>query len=167
MNPIALRWFLMMALSFIFMLLPFPQALSSMMPPWPLLVFFYTGMFWGMAWMWMPILLVGLMMDVMQVTVLGDHVLALTCGLWIMKLNPHLFRYCSMNKQMFWVGVVSMGYLMTLFLLESLHSASLSWQFFIQICFSACLSVMCWPGIKIAFDRVFTLANPALIKNKY
>jgi rod shape-determining protein MreD len=143
-----MNWMLVLALSFILTLLPLPHFLSPMMPTWSLLVLLYTVSVWGMSWSWVAILWVGLMLDVMQVSVLGEHVLALTLGLWMTKLVPKPFQYYSIDQQMFWVGMVCLVYQVTLFILNGIFRGALTWPLLIQMCVGVLLSVVLWPWIQ-------------------
>lgn len=142
------NWMLMLGLSFILTILPLPHFLSPMMPAWSLLVLLYTVSIWGASWSWIAILAVGLMLDVMQVGILGEHVLALTLGLWITKCVPKPFQFYSVDQQMFWVGLVCLVYQGTLFFLNGILRGALSLPLLIQLSVSVLLSVILWPWIQ-------------------
>lgn len=165
MNLMVLRWIFILGFIFIINLLPFPGFLHSIMPPWVLLFLFYTVMVWGMSWLWLLVLLIGLMLDVLQLSFLGEHVLSLTLSLWLTKLQINPLYNCSMNKQIYWVCIVSFVYqLLTLLLYGVLHSVFI-WYYFAQALISVMLSALLWPAMKTFLDDFFEI-RPKISKSK-
>jgi rod shape-determining protein MreD len=152
---LTIHWFLVLSLCFILMLLPWPHLLSPILPPWCLFLLFYTVVGLRAHLAWLAILFVGLMLDVMQGTILGEHVLALTLSLWMTRLDPKLYYNPAIDRQMIWIGGVFLVYQVVMFVLNAILFTMLSWQFFIQICLSVMLSVILWPWIALLLDRTF------------
>lgn len=155
MNLILLRWIFILGFIFIINLLPLPSVLHSIMPSWILLLLFYTVIMFGMSWIWLLVLFAGLMLDVLQFSFLGEHVLALTLSLLVTKVQSSPLYNYSMDKQMYLIGMASTVYqLSTLLLCGLLHSVFIRY-YFLQALISIVLSVLCWPAIKLFLDDFF------------
>ncbi|OGV26741.1 MAG: rod shape-determining protein MreD [Legionellales bacterium RIFCSPHIGHO2_12_FULL_37_14] len=155
MSLMILRHLAILMLIFIINLLPISQTIHSIMPPWMLIFLFYTSLVFGMSYLWILVLFTGLMLDVFEVSFLGEHVIALTSSLWSIKLQPNLMHNSTMHKQMYWLWMVTLIYQMTIFLLSGLLHATFVWYYFVQIFVSSLLSVLLWPSIKTFLDSFF------------
>lgn len=152
---LVIRWILLLCLCFILALFPWPHFIAPMMPPWMLFLLFYTVVIWRASWAWFVLLFAGLMLDTMQVSVLGSHVLAFTLSLWVTRLDPKLYYNPAIDRQMIWVGAVCLVYQTTLFVLNAILYAGLAWQLMIQVGVSVMLSILLWPWVHLFLDATF------------
>ncbi len=147
MNQESYHW-LVVPTSFIvamlLMLLPMPEWTVWLRPTWVLLVLIYWAMTIpyrvnvGTAW------IVGIFLDVLTGTLLGEHALAMTIVTYfVVRMHAQLRMY-SLIQQGLWVFLFVMGYQFILFCIQgfigSLPNSWLYWS-------SSLTSMLLWPWV--------------------
>lgn len=135
---------------FLFMLmlsiLPMPLMISSFRPPWVLLLSLYVQLYkpdyFRLSWL----LFIGLCLDVLLVTTMGEHALALLIVCWLATKKARRFEFYSLLQQIMFIGSMCLVYEWII----SLMDRFLGYQTFFLPCFaSALMGLLFWPWIKL------------------
>lgn len=155
-----LRWGVVLTLALILMILPLPAYISASCPPWILVCLLYAVFF--CEWSLHPIYLIGLglLLDALQASVLGEHIFALSFALWIATLKRWRFAHFSMNQQMILVGLIVWLYQISLMLIVMVLGQTFNfWPWVAEGILSAILSAICWNWIKIILCDFLTRSS--------
>ena len=125
-------------------LLPMPEWVGWFRPIWVLLVLIYWTMTLpyrvniGVAW------LVGMMLDILNGTLLGEHALALTLVIYLISRVHSRFRMSPMLQQGLTVGLLVMLYQFILFCIQgATGDLPRRWMYWSP----ALTSMLLWPWI--------------------
>ena len=95
-------------------ILPMPELISAFRPPWVLLLVLYIEYFLPGNFKLTTLLIVGLLLDVLLSTVIGEHSFALLLVTWIASSKSRRFQFFSMMQQIcfnwFLLSFISSGY---------------------------------------------------------
>lgn len=149
MNDIRLKLLLAFIVALVFSILPMPQFVSAFRPPWILLLVLYIEYFIPGKFHITTLFLVGLVLDVLQSTVIGEHSLALLLVTWIASTRSRRFQFFSMMQQIILIGIFC-------FLYQAIITGShalLDFNYSLITPFaSALLSMFIWPWIRLLGD---------------
>lgn len=149
MNDIRLKLLLAFIVALVFSILPMPQFFSAFRPPWILLLVLYIEYFIPGKFHITTLFLVGLVLDVLQSTVIGEHSLALLLVTWIASTRSRRFQFFSMMQQIILIGIFC-------FLYQAIITGShalLDFNYSLIMPFtSALLSMFIWPWIRLLGD---------------
>lgn len=160
---IYLRWMMVLLLALILTILPLPAFLSACRPPWVLLLFFYTLFFFEFSMQWIGLFAAGLLLDVLQASLIGEHVFALSIALWIASIKRWRFNHFSINQQMAFVGIVCWFYQAALLFISVCWEGKFSiWQIGVEGVVSSVLGAVCWPWIKVVLNDFLMRRNHAV-----
>lgn len=139
-----------LGLSFIVVLLlsilPMPELISAFRPPWVLLLILYIEYFLPGNFKLTTLLFVGLLLDVLLATVIGEHSFALLLVTWIASSKTRRFQFFSMMQQIFLIGFFCLLYQSII----SLIAVLLGFNYSIFAPFaSAVVSMFLWPWIRL------------------
>lgn len=145
--------YLRLAISFILCLtlsiLPAPGFLSICRPPWMLLLILYIEYFLPGQFKLTVLVFVGLTLDVLLSTVIGEHSFALLLVTWIASSKTRRFQFFSLLQQIAYVGFFCFLYQATISILDALFGFNYSLTMPIV---SAGVGMMLWPWICLLGD---------------
>lgn len=140
-------------------LLPMPSWTVWLRPAWILMVLIYWAMAApyrvnvGTAWM------IGIILDVLNGTLLGEHALALTVVTYVVVRMHKQLRMYSILQQALWVLALGLFYQMILFCVQgfigALPNTKLYWT-------SSLTSMLLWPWVFVIlrdYQRRFAMAS--------
>lgn len=110
MKNLRLRLSLAFLVVLILSILPMPELIADFRPPWVLLLILYIEYYLSGNFNQTTLLLVGLMLDVLLATVMGEHSFALLLITWFASSKSRRFQFFSMMQQMFLVGFFCLLY---------------------------------------------------------
>ncbi|WP_133131305.1 rod shape-determining protein MreD [Legionella yabuuchiae] len=149
-SNIRLIWtfFIVLALS----ILPLPGWLNVFRPPWVLLLVLYIQ-FCLPAYFNIPVIFIlGLCLDVLLGSVIGEHIFALSLTTWLASGFSRRFIFFPIGQQMLFIMIVAMIYQTTLVL----TAAFLGYAYFpLTIVCSSLLSLILWPWLRVLADGSF------------
>lgn len=127
-------------------ILPMPELISAFRPPWILLLVLYIEYFIPGKFHITTLLLVGLVLDVLLSTVIGEHSFALLLITWIGSTWSRRFQFFSMMQQIALIGTLCFFYQATISLVDA--ALGLNYNLIIPVA-SAVLSMFIWPWIRL------------------
>ncbi len=143
------HWFaipLSLIVALMLTMLPMPDWTIWFRPAWVLLVLTYWSMMMpqyanvGTAWT------VGLMLDVLNGTLLGEHALALTIAIYFVVRMHSQLRMYTVLQQALWVFIFVMLYQFVLFCVQGfLGGLPKTWLYWS----SSATSMLLWPWVYI------------------
>lgn len=127
-------------------ILPMPELISAFRPPWVLLFVLYIEYFLPGNFKLSTLLLVGLLLDVLLATVIGEHSFALLLVTWIASGKSRRFQFFSMMQQIFLIGFFCFLYQ----LIISFTAVLLGFNYsLIAPIASAVVGMFIWPWIRL------------------
>ncbi len=127
-------------------ILPMPEIIADFRPPWVLLLILYIEYFLPGNFNQTTLLFVGLLLDVLLATVIGEHAFALLLVTWIASTKSRRFQFFSMMQQIFLIGFFC-------FLYQAIISTTdflLGFNYNLVMPFtSALISMFAWPWIRL------------------
>lgn len=130
-------------------ILPMPEWISALRPPWVLLFVLYIEYFLPGNFKLSVLLLVGLILDVLLSTVIGEHSFALLMVTWIASTKSRRFQFFSMMQQICLVGFFCLLYQSVISFIDAL--LGFHYSLFMPIV-SAILGMFVWPWIRVLGD---------------
>ncbi len=133
-------------IALILSILPIPELVSNFRPPWVLLFVLYIEYFLPGNFNQTTLLFVGLLLDVLLATVIGEHSFALLLVTWIAFSKSRRFQFFTMVQQIVLIGFFCLLYQ----LIISLISALLGFNYSLFMPFaSALVGMFLWPWIRL------------------
>ncbi|WP_454781213.1 rod shape-determining protein MreD [Legionella sp. WA2022007384] len=127
-------------------ILPMPELISDFRPPWVLLLVLYIEYFLPGNFRLTTLLFVGLLLDVLLATVIGEHSFALLLVTWIASSKSRRFQFFSMMQQIFLVGFFCLLYQSIISLITAL--LGFNYSLFMPVA-SALVGMFIWPWIRL------------------
>jgi len=141
-----LRLALAFIIALILSILPMPELLSPFRPPWVLLLVLYIEYFLPGNFKLTSLILVGLLLDVLLATVIGEHSFALLLVTWIASTKSRRFQFFSMMQQIILIGFFCFLYQLVI----SLTAILLGFNYSLLVpLVSAMLGMFLWPWIRL------------------
>ena len=130
-------------------ILPMPELFSAFRPPWILLFILYIEYYLPGNFKLAALLIVGLVLDVLLSTVIGEHSFALFLVTWIGSSKSRRFKLFSMMQQIFLIGFFCLLYQLVISFIDAL----LGFNYSLLTPFaSALLGMFFWPWIRLLGD---------------
>lgn len=130
-------------------ILPMPELISSFRPPWILLLVLYIEYFLPGNFKLTTLLIVGLLLDVLLSTVIGEHSFALLLITWIASSKSRRFRFFSIIQQICLIGFFCFFYQAVISFIDVL----LGFNYSLFMPFASAFSAMfIWPWIRLLGD---------------
>jgi len=127
-------------------ILPMPELIADFRPPWVLLLVLYIEYFLPGNFKLTTLLFVGLLLDVLLATVIGEHSFALLLVTWIASSKSRRFQFFSMMQQIFLIGFFCFLYQSII----SFSSALLGFNYSLLMPLaSAMIGMFLWPWIRL------------------
>lgn len=150
MSVLNFRLFLAVILTLALTILPLPDLLTALRPPWVLIFLLYVQFFLPYSFNIVILLLLGLALDVLLSTILGEHILALSIVTWLANSKARRFRLFTIGQQMALIGFFTLFYQSIILLVD----ASLGYHFsFLMTLGSAIITILLWPWIRLVADE--------------
>lgn len=130
-------------------ILPMPELFSAFRPPWILLLVLYIECFLPENFKLTAVLIVGVLLDVLLSTVIGEHSFALLLVSWIASSKSRRFQFFSMIQQICLVGFFCLLYQAVISFIDALLGFNYS---LLMPVFSALLGMFIWPWIRLLGD---------------
>ena len=148
------RLFIAFVIAFILMILPLPHLIMGFRPPVILLLVLYIQYFLPQYFNTTALLLIGLCMDVLLSTVIGEHAFALLLTTWIASGKARRFAFFSMGQQIMLISILCFIYQLSIFLIDAFlgyHNGTCG------MAGAALLSMLAWPCIRIFADSALLM----------
>lgn len=149
MSSLHFRLAIAIVLALALTILPLPDLLIGLRPPWVLMLVLYLQFFLPNYFNVIILLLIGLVLDVLLATVLGEHVFALSVVSWIASNKARRFNFFSMWQQMALIGFFCLLYQMLILTMEAFLGYHIA---FIMSLGSAVISMLLWPWVRLLAD---------------
>ncbi|CAM2796646.1 Rod shape-determining protein MreD [Legionella steigerwaltii] len=127
-------------------ILPMPELISAFRPPWVLLLVLYIEYFLPGNFRLTTLLFVGLFLDVLLATVIGEHSFALLLVTWIASSKSRRFQFFSMMQQIFLIGFFCLLYQSIISIITAL--LGFNYNLFTPLA-SALVGMFLWPWIRL------------------
>ena len=127
-------------------ILPMPELVSAFRPPWILLLVLYIEYFLPGNFKLTTLLIVGLLLDVLLSTVIGEHSFALLLVTWIASSRSRRFQFFSMIQQICLIGFFCFLYQAVISFTDAL--LGFNYSIFMPIA-SASSAMFIWPWIRL------------------
>ncbi|WP_058535648.1 rod shape-determining protein MreD [Legionella saoudiensis] len=146
MKNLRLRLAVGFIIALILSILPMPELVTDFRPPWVLLLVLYIEYFLPGNFNQATLLFVGLMLDVLLATVIGEHSFALLLVTWLASSKSRRFQFFSMMQQIFLIGFFCMLYQAIIALITAL--LGFKYSLFMPVA-SAFVGMFLWPWIRL------------------
>jgi len=145
-----IRLFLCFTLALMLTIMPLPVVLEPFRPQWVLLLMLYVQFYLPACFRISLVFLVGLSVDLLLSTVIGEHAFALLLTAWVACGRTRRFKFLSTLQQMFLIIIFCMIEQGVIFVVEAFQGYSVT----ILDGFGTVLSSMFfWPLVKWLLDR--------------
>jgi len=146
MIKLKIRLFFLLLLACVLTILPLPHIIAGFKPPWVLLFILYVQFYLPQYFNISILLFVGVCLDVLLSTALGEHAFALILTTWLAASKVRRFNFFSILQQMMLVGLFCFVYQWTVFLMDAYmgHSNGL-----LMVVGAAFLGLLFWPFIRL------------------
>lgn len=146
MKNLRLRLTLGFIIALILSILPMPELIVDFRPPWVLLLVLYIEYFLPGNFNQITLLFVGLLLDVLFATIIGEHSFALLLVTWIASTKSRRFQFFSMMQQIFLIGFFCLLYQAIISLITAL--LGFHYNLFMPLA-SAGVGMFLWPWIRL------------------
>jgi len=143
-------------LVFVFTIMPLPEIVLEFRPPWILLFVLYIQFFLPNYFSITVLFFLGLCIDVLLSTVLGEHAFALLLTTWFAAGKVRRFCFFSLIQQMVLIGVFCLTYQLIIYCIESFlgyHTGLMALAGIVV------LSVFLWPWVRILADGTLLVSS--------
>lgn len=130
-------------------IIPLPDLIAEFRPPWMLLLVLYLEYFLPSKFKLTSLLLVGLLLDVLLSTVIGEHSFVLLLVTWIASNKSRRFQFFAMPQQICFIGFLCLLYQALISFIDSL--LGFNYSLFLPVA-SAFTSMLFWPWIRLLGD---------------
>lgn len=146
MNNPRLRIVLWFVVAFALSILPMPELFSAFRPPWVLLLVLYIEYFLPGKFNLLILLLIGLVLDTLLASIIGEHAFALLFVTWIAYTKSRRFRFFSMMQQIFLIGFFCLLYQTIISVTDALLGFNYS---VLSPIISSLTGMFLWPWIRL------------------
>lgn len=130
-------------------ILPLPELISSFRPPWVLLLVLYIEYYLPDNFKVTSLCIVGLSMDVLLSTVIGEHSFSLLLTTWMASTKSRRFQFFSIMQQICLIGFFCFFYQTLLAFIDAL--LGFHYSLLVPVA-SAVLGMLIWPWIRLLGD---------------
>lgn len=150
MKTVNFRFVLAVFIALSLSIIPLPELISGFRPPWVLMlvlyVQFYMPRYFRVTW----VFLVGLALDVLLVSVFGEHAFALLLTSCLAASKTRRFSFFSTSQQMLLITLFCVIYELIFVLME----ASMSYPaHMIPAMITVLITMVLWPWLKLVADN--------------
>lgn len=149
---LTMRFWLFLLSALVLAIIPLPDILTQARPLFYLLFVFYIQFYLPNYFNLFFIFVLGLCLDVLLSTVMGEHTFALLLTTWLSSKKIRRFHFFSSIQQLFQIGLLCLIYEL------SILSINAFLGFHYQLSMSLIViiaSTLIWPWFKLLLDRSF------------
>jgi len=151
MSRVSLRVGLVLMLSLILTILPLPQVLVIARPVWVLLLLLYLQFYRPDYCNLTLLFILGLTLDILLSSVIGEHILTLTLVIWIASNQARRFYFFSIGQQMLFIGLFCLLYQLILFTIDSFIGVH---RDLLSLFLPPVVSVLFWPWLRLMGEEL-------------
>lgn len=148
MKKSSMIWIAYFGISLLLTACPMPTLLKIIEPPWILLLLFYLLIADEIMVLFSGLLISSFLLDAIQVSLLGQHLLALVLSLWVAKFKLSRFVYYSLNQQSVLLGVVVAVYELIFYGVDALLGASIQLTWALTVIGCSVMSGVSWVWVS-------------------
>lgn len=142
------RLFLTLVAALVLTILPLPETLSVIRPAWVLLVVLYVQCclpaYFRITW----VFLLGLCLDVLCSTVMGEHAFAMLLTTWLVTHRTRRFGFFSIIQQMSIIVLFCLFYQFVIYLIDAFFGYTSN---ILNVLGVAFMSMLFWPWLRLLF----------------
>lgn len=158
---ISIRILSALLVAMILTILPLPELLIGLRPPWVLLIVLYIQFYLPNYLNIVFLFLIGLCIDVLLASVIGEHAFTLVLTTWLASGKVRRFNFFPMGQQMALVCLFTLFYQLIILLID----AFLGYEYdLISTIGSALISMFIWPWLIILADGTLLAKRKILYK---
>ena len=150
MNSLASRLFIAFLLALILTILPMPELLLGARPLWVLMLVLYIQFYMADYFNLILLFVLGLLLDVLLSTVIGEHTLALSLVTWLASKKSRRFYFYSIGQQMTSIGFFCFLYQLIILTIDAFLGFHLS---LISVIGSTGISIILWPWVRLIAEE--------------
>lgn len=141
-----IRLMITVLIALILTIMPLPDILTQVRPPWILLIVLYMQFYLPNYFNATLVFMLGLMLDSLLATVIGEHALILCIVAWLANSKARRFALFPISQQMMFIGFFAMAYQLIIVLIDSFlgYQAEL-----VSIIGAGVVSVLVWPWLRL------------------
>lgn len=156
MNLLPMRLILIFTVSLILTILPLPGLLSYFKPTWELLFLLYMQFYLPHYFHVLLLFFIGLLLDALLATVIGEHAFALILVGWIASTKSRRFYFFSISQQMALIGLLTFTYQAAILLIDGFLGFSIyPWS----LLTNTVVNILLWPWIRLLGDEALSTAS--------
>ena len=144
-----IRLLLVLLIALVLTILPMPHLLVALRPPWIFLFVLYVQFYLPSYFKVTFIFLIGLCLDVLLSTVIGEHAFAMLLTTWLVSGKARRFNFFTMGQQMALIMPFCLIYQFIILLIDAF--IGYHYDPLMTVC-SAVISMLLWPWIKLLGD---------------
>ena len=155
MKTLNVRFIVALFVMLVLTILPLPEIMASYRPPWVLLFVLYVQFFLPQYFRVTWLFLLGLSLDVLLASVMGEHTFALLLTTGLASTKARRFHFFSPAQQILFICLFTAFYELILVLIDGLlgyHNG------FLYAAATLLASLLIWPWMKLLADH--TLVYP-------
>ena len=141
-----IRLIILLLGALILTIMPLPDILIHVRPPWILLIALYVQLYLPNYFNVAVVFTVGFMLDSLLATVIGEHALSLCFVTWLATGIARRFSLFPISQQMVLIGFFAMAYQLILVLVDSFLGYQAE---FVSVMGSGLVSVLAWPWLRL------------------
>ena len=145
-------------------ILPLPGLLVNFRPPWVLLFILYVQFYLPQQFSLIRTIILGLCLDILLSTLLGEHVLALISTTWIASSRVQRFHMFSQYQQIIFITLMCSIYQFILFLVDYYQGFN---HTLLMVLGTTMISLITWPWVAICLNRLVTHPKSLPVGLKY
>lgn len=134
---------------FVLTILPLPYSINVLRPAWILLLVLYVQCCLPMYFRVSLVFLLGLILDVLSASIMGQHAFALVLASWLANVRSSSFAHYSILQQMSIVLLFCLVYQLSIYIIDAFLGISSNIFYSIATAFT---SVLVWPWLRLLFS---------------
>lgn len=150
MSLMTLRLFTAFFLVLILTILPMPALLLGTRPMWVLMLILYLQFYMPDYFNLVVLFALGLILDTLMSTVIGEHTLALSLVSWIASSKARRFYFFSIGQQMILIGFFCFLYQIIILTINAFIGYHVG---FASVIGSTAISVLLWPWVRLIAEE--------------
>ncbi len=143
------RLLLALLIVLVLTILPMPDLLTELRPPWMLLFVLYVQFFIPGCFRLPVLFLLGLCLDVLLATIIGEHAFSLLITTLLASGMARRFNFFPMGQQMALIGLFAGVYQFVILFIDAFSGYPYN---ILMVIGSAFISMLLWPWIRLLAD---------------
>lgn len=147
-----IRVLLACIIALVLTIIPVPSYFASLRPSWILLLVLYCQFFLPNLFYLTVIIFLGLFLDILLSTTLGEHSLALVITTWLASSKVQRFHMFPMLQQMLLIALFCFIYQLTLYYIDARQGFNST---LFNVIGTTLMSFLIWPWIQLILSNYF------------